>query len=74
VELAVSSEGETLSIEVIDDGVGFDSALKPAGFGLVGIRERVELIGGRVDISSVPGRGTTLRARLPLQLRSGALA
>lgn len=73
VELAVSSEGEVLSIEVIDDGVGFDSALKPAGFGLVGIRERVELIGGRVEISSAPGRGTTLRARLPLQLQSGAV-
>jgi two-component system, NarL family, sensor histidine kinase DevS len=73
VELAVSSEGGVLSIEVTDDGVGFDSALKPAGFGLVGIRERVELIGGRVDISSAPGRGTTLRARLPLQLQSGAV-
>jgi two-component system, NarL family, sensor histidine kinase DevS len=73
VELAVSSEGGVLSIEVTDDGVGFDSALKPAGFGLVGIRERVELIGGRVDISSAPGRGTALRARLPLQLQSGAV-
>jgi two-component system, NarL family, sensor histidine kinase DevS len=73
VELAVSTEGGVLSIEVSDDGVGFDSALKPAGFGLVGIRERVELIGGRVDISSAPGRGTALRARLPLQLQSSAV-
>ncbi|HEX4897630.1 MAG TPA: ATP-binding protein [Candidatus Limnocylindrales bacterium] len=57
--------------EVRDDGTGFD----PAGFhqpqesgrglGLLGMRERAELFGGDVDIESGPGKGTTVRVRIP---------
>jgi signal transduction histidine kinase len=66
VELEVTAEDDVVAIEVRDNGVGFDPALKPAGFGLMGMRERLELVGGRLEVSSTPGRGTSLRARLPL--------
>ncbi len=38
----------------------------PTGFGLAGMRERAELLGGRLDVSSAPGRGTTVRLTVPL--------
>jgi len=61
-------------LEVSDDGDGFDvtaavrstGAGAPTGFGLPGMRERAELLGGRLSLSSVPGRGTTVRLALPL--------
>jgi signal transduction histidine kinase len=57
------ADGEVL-IEVQDDGVGFDTEAHSAGFGLVGIRERVYLAGGRLELQSGEG-GTVVRARLP---------
>lgn len=49
-----------------DDGVGFDVARSQGGLGLVGIRERVEAIDGRLRIASRPGEGTTIRVEIPL--------
>ena len=49
--------GDAVTVSVRDDGIGFDPATTSEGFGLVGMRERLELIGGRVDISSAPGKG-----------------
>lgn len=59
-------------LQVSDDGVGFDpdTVLEgdtQVGWGLVGIRERVELAGGECHIESVPGEGTTLQVEIPLQ-------
>lgn len=51
-------------VEVVDDGVGFDTAVAD-GYGLDGMRRRVEAAGGRLDVDSAPGRGTRLRVRLP---------
>ncbi|MDP1649463.1 MAG: sensor histidine kinase [Rubrivivax sp.] len=66
--LRACRDGETLLIEVADDGPGFDPGRAPADghLGLAFLRERVQLLGGRVGIESAPGRGTTLRVRLPL--------
>ena len=50
---------------VSDDGAGFDPSDPTDGFGLVGMRERVALTGGSIEIDSKPGRGTTLKADLP---------
>jgi NarL family two-component system sensor histidine kinase YdfH len=59
---------ETLNIEVRDDGVGFDPAQIGAGhYGLIGLRERIRLIGGTLSIESAPGQGTTLKVQLPLE-------
>ncbi|HWQ23174.1 MAG TPA: GAF domain-containing protein [Gaiellaceae bacterium] len=51
---------------VEDDGAGFDPAAQHAGLGLVGMRERAALAGGRLTIEAAPGRGTTIVAEVPL--------
>lgn len=59
-----------LMIEVMDDGSGFDPASEQAragGFGLISMRERAEGAGGRLDIDSSPGSGTTVKVRMPSQ-------
>ena len=52
-----------LVVEVADDGVGGADATR--GSGLRGLADRVEALGGRLDVSSPEGSGTTLRATLP---------
>jgi signal transduction histidine kinase len=67
VELRVRCDGPELEVCVADDGIGFDpEGAQGGGFGLAGMRERVELAGG--ELSVLPGAvaGTTVRARLPL--------
>ena len=59
------SEG-TLVLTVADDGVG--GADPAAGSGLRGLVDRVEAVGGRLDVESVPGHGTRLCARLPVNV------
>jgi signal transduction histidine kinase len=60
-----------VTLEVRDDGVGFDpdriASAPGRGFGLAAIRERLRAYGGTVTVDSVPGRGTTLSAALPLR-------
>ena len=53
---------------VSDDGCGFDEAArnKPRSFGLRGIQERIRQLGGKVSITSKPGKGTKIAVRLPL--------
>jgi len=58
-----------LVVAVEDDGTGFDVASK-LGVGLLGMRERVQLLGGELAIESVLGRGTRVRAELPLEVSS----
>jgi signal transduction histidine kinase len=60
----VEEDGKIL-ITVRDDGTGFDPEGGTGGFGLLGMRERVELAAGRVFIDSEPGHGTTVRAEIP---------
>jgi signal transduction histidine kinase len=57
----------TVALEVSDDGRGMAEVDASTGFGLVGLRERVEALGGTFDLDSAPGRGVTLRARVPVQ-------
>ncbi|MGO9906625.1 MAG: GAF domain-containing protein [Solirubrobacteraceae bacterium] len=71
VRVSVASiEGE-VRIEVQDDGLGFDPAVRSDGFGLAGMRERVYLAGGTVELQSGEN-GTLVRARLPLQAENAA--
>ena len=62
VRVNVSESAGGIAIEISDDGVGFDTAASSSGFGLLGMRERVALAGGRLEIESAPGQGTKLRA------------
>lgn len=65
VRITVAVAGGRLEIEVVDDGRGFDVGATTAGFGVAGMRERVELSGGRLSVT--PGdSGTTVRAQIPL--------
>jgi signal transduction histidine kinase len=58
---------DSLLIDISDDGVG---GADPAGSGLVGLRDRVEALNGRLRIESSPGQGTRLHAEIPC--RTGA--
>jgi PAS domain S-box-containing protein len=67
VSVVVSRHDGQATAVVEDDGVGFDLADAGAGrLGLIGMRERVALAGGNLDIESEPGRGTTVIARVPM--------
>jgi signal transduction histidine kinase len=82
VELA--ADADRIRIAISDDGQGFDpaavasgncpSAESAGGLGLIGIRERVELLGGHLAITSATGSGTRLLATIPLADASAALA
>ena len=69
-DLMVRVSGGQIDIEVSDDGVGFQPSLVSEGFGLVGMRERAALLGGKLSIESTPGSGTTVRARIPAITRA----
>ena len=69
VSLSLRGSDGWLSLEVTDDGRGFDVAEAEArrpGMGIFAIRERVALADGKVEIESAPGRGTLVRAAVPL--------
>jgi signal transduction histidine kinase len=67
VSVDLRCEDERLAVTVTDDGVGFVvEGLGQQGFGLIGMGERVEAIGGRFTLWSSPHRGTTLHATLPM--------
>ncbi|GAA1713816.1 hypothetical protein GCM10009745_72510 [Kribbella yunnanensis] len=68
VRVAVRSEETGVRVEVTDDGVGFDVAAARRGnrHGLAGMRERVRIEGGTLDIRSTPGAGTTVDAWMPV--------
>jgi signal transduction histidine kinase len=66
MEVRLSRVGGAVQVEIQDDGVGFDPPAAAAGhgMGLRLMRERVEELGGAFDVRTVPGRGTTVVARL----------
>jgi signal transduction histidine kinase len=69
VRVSVRLSGGRVSVEVADDGVGFDSTAATVGFGLIGVRERIFLAGGTFRLES-GARGTVLRATVPTQAGS----
>ncbi|WP_366140533.1 ATP-binding protein, partial [uncultured Thermus sp.] len=66
VSVVLQQEGDEISLVVEDDGQGFPPQAQP-GLGILGMRERIELLGGRFQMESLPGLGTTLYARIPLK-------
>lgn len=66
----VHERGAIVEVSVSDDGIGFDSAAPTNGFGMLGMRERAELLLGTLEVESAPGRGTVVRATLPAQRRA----
>jgi PAS domain S-box-containing protein len=73
VKVSVGKADRDISVSVEDDGVGFDpvevtaTAAKRAEFGLFSVRERLEQLGGHIELESKPGRGTKITMFAPLK-------
>jgi two-component system NarL family sensor kinase len=66
--LRLLTHGDTITLEIEDDGQGFQPGASHAtstGYGLPGMRERAELLGGTLEVKSYPAQGTLLRLRFP---------
>lgn len=71
VNLEINERMERLEVVVEDDGRGFDPNEEHSGFGVAGMRERVALLGGELEIESQPGLGTRVMAAIPLPAGTG---
>ena len=67
ISITVTRADSMLEVTVVDDGSGFNVDSAERSFGLIGMQERVALAGGRLEITSVRGRGTEVHADLPLE-------
>lgn len=75
VHVQIQKLDGAICLKIRDDGKGFQEervlhAKKSKRLGLLGMRERLEMVGGRFAIESVPGKGTTVIAQIPLMNRS----
>lgn len=66
VSIVISTLNGTLHLTIEDNGCGFNSAAFSSRLGLAGMRERLSLVGGQLEIESSPNAGTALFARIPL--------
>jgi signal transduction histidine kinase len=70
IEVSLRYTPQAIEIDVQDDGIGFaapEAELADRGhFGILGMRERIEQLGGSLEVCSEPGAGTTVSARVPL--------
>jgi PAS domain S-box-containing protein len=66
VEVELTQRNGSLAVRIADDGNGFDPATESAGYGLRGMRERVDLLDGSLTVESERSRGTEVTAALPL--------
>ena len=66
VIIGLSEEDGGLGFRIRDDGRGFDTSRTGYGTGLQGMADRLDAVGGSLEISSEPGRGTSVIGRVPL--------
>ncbi len=66
IATASGSQG-LIRLTIVDDGVGFDMRTPTQGLGLIGMRERVNALDGRLDVTSSPGSGFELKAEIPVR-------
>ena len=67
VSIVLTRRDRSVSAVIEDDGRGFGRGeTRNDGLGLLGMRERVALVGGRLDVESSPGAGTTLSVEVPV--------
>ena len=65
VAVEITADDGEIALVVRDDGTGFNPQQQSSGFGLIGMRERLALVNGTIEIQSSHGAGTELRARIP---------
>ena len=65
LEVSLSRSRDGMSLEIVDNGTGFNPASVSRGFGLTSMRERVEVTGGRFDVESRAGAGARIRVSWP---------
>jgi signal transduction histidine kinase len=65
----LAERDNTLVLRVSDDGRGFDPLQRHEGFGLLGMAERIDLLGGTFQVESRAGEGTVVHATLPVSRR-----
>ena len=65
VAVEITAEDGEIALVVRDDGTGFNPQQQSSGFGLIGMRERLALVNGTIEIQSSRGAGTELHARIP---------
>jgi signal transduction histidine kinase len=63
--VSVRESSGSVAVEVRDEGIGFELDDTTRGFGLIGMRERAELVGGKLAVASTPGEGTTVSIVVP---------
>ena len=63
--IRLAQSNGAVEFSVSDDGTGFDPATTKRGAGLTNMRDRLEALGGALEITSEPGAGTTLAGRVP---------
>jgi signal transduction histidine kinase len=64
-EIRLSGSADELAFTVIDDGDGFDPSAAKRGSGLQGMADRLDAVGGTLEVRSQPGMGTTVTGRIP---------
>lgn len=79
IDVRLAVKGDAVELEVSDDGIGMDlehilESRSAKSLGLIGMRERTEITGGRFTISSVPGKGTTVKAVWKLEEKASAIS
>lgn len=72
IDIALEADERTLRIEVSDQGVGFDPRGASQGSGLAGLSDRIRALGGELEVSSEPGRGSVVSASLPITSDAGS--
>jgi signal transduction histidine kinase len=68
--VTLGSSGDALTFEVTDDGHGFDAVSVKRGAGLTNMTDRIDALGGSIEVSSTPGRGTRIHGSLPVAVAS----
>jgi NarL family two-component system sensor histidine kinase LiaS len=72
MDIVLQRRGDTVRLGIRDNGIGFDTQMKKhASYGMVNMEERVNELGGSLNIVSAPGKGTRIEIRVPLMAEGG---
>jgi len=69
-KIRITSKGKDILMEISDNGKGFDTAQPQVGLGLRNMRERGQMLNGKVEVTSTPGEGTLVRAKVEVPIVS----